>query len=438
MRRIRRLPAHDATNGWANILPPRAPNPPLKGDVSADWLVIGAGFAGLAAARRLAENRPGETVALVEAAGAGDGASSRNSGFVIDLPHNVGGDGDNIAAAHRALRLARAATGWLDEIVTGCQIDCQWSRRGQYMAAASAEGEAALDGFTAELASIDEPFTEVGAADSAARLGTTRYRRMVHTPGTVLMQPAALVRGLAGALPPNVTLYENTPVTAIDYGPPVRAETPGGTIRAKGVILAVNGFAPEFGAYQGRVFPITLFASITRPLTETEQAGMGKETDWGLVPALAFGGPTIRYTQDRRLTMRSMFAYRSGMAARSGDYRRARALQADQIRARWPHLSDDMIEHTWAGVITMSWNFAPGFGQMAPNVWTAVCQNGVGVTKGTIAGRLAADMATGRDDPLMADMEALGKPVRLPPKPFLEVGVPLWIKRLERQARAER
>ena len=136
--------------------------------------------------------------------------------------------------------------------------------------------------------------------------------------------------------------------------------------------------------------------------------------------------------------MRSMFAYRSGMAARSGDYRRARALQADQIRARWPHLSDDMIEHTWAGVITMSWNFAPGFGQMAPNVWTAVCQNGVGVTKGTIAGRLAADMATGRDDPLMADMEALGQPVRLPPKPFLEVGVPLWIKRLERQARAER
>ena len=52
---VKILPKEDATNGWSRILPSRTPEPALKGDVRADWLVVGAGFAGLAAARRLAE-----------------------------------------------------------------------------------------------------------------------------------------------------------------------------------------------------------------------------------------------------------------------------------------------------------------------------------------------------------------------------------------------
>ena len=64
---IKTLPNDDTTNGWANILPERVPNPPLAGDVVVDWAVIGAGFAGLAAARRLAENRPNDAIALIDA-----------------------------------------------------------------------------------------------------------------------------------------------------------------------------------------------------------------------------------------------------------------------------------------------------------------------------------------------------------------------------------
>ena len=140
MIRINRFPENDAANGWSNILAPRVPNAPLRGEISADWLVIGAGYAGLAAARRLAENRPDDSVAIVDACAVGDGASARNSGFVIDLPHNVGGDGDDHEGPFRALRLARAASNWLGEIVKTHQIDCQWSPVGQYMAASSDGG----------------------------------------------------------------------------------------------------------------------------------------------------------------------------------------------------------------------------------------------------------------------------------------------------------
>jgi glycine/D-amino acid oxidase-like deaminating enzyme len=71
----------------------------------------------------------------------------------------------------------------------------------------------------------------------------------------------------------------------------------------------------------------------------------------------------------------------------------------------------------------MSKNSAPGFGRHAPNVFSAVCQNGAGVTKGTQSGILIADLACGIDNPLIADMEASGQPSRLPPEPFLGLGV---------------
>ena len=77
----------------------------------------------------------------------------------------------------------------------------------------------------------------------------------------------------------------------------------------------------------------------------------------------------------------------------------------------------------WSGMTCLSQNGSPGFGQIAPNVWSAVCQNAVGVTKGTIGGVLAADMATGTENPLIADMQNLGVPNAVPPRPFLDVGV---------------
>jgi glycine/D-amino acid oxidase-like deaminating enzyme len=168
-----------------------------------------------------------------------------------------------------------------------------------------------------------------------------------------------------------------------------------------------------------------------------EHASLGAPDDWGLVPAMAFGGPTLRYSMDRRLTMRSFWAHSHSGQVTQVSYDKARKLQAKQIKDRFPNLPPNLITDTWMGLITLSQNFAPGFGQHSANVFTAVCQNGVGVTKGTISGLLAADLATGRDNPLMADMLGLGQPARLPPRPFLDLGVRAKIKLWEHQQRFE-
>ena len=87
-------------------------------------------------------------------------------------------------------------------------------------------------------------------------------------------------------------------------------------------------------------------------------------------------------------------------------------------------LPDVTMDFTWTGFICLSKNNAPGFGRIAPGIHAAVCQNAVGVTKGTIGGLLAADMACGIDNPLIAYMESLGAPEKLPPALLLKLGVP--------------
>jgi glycine/D-amino acid oxidase-like deaminating enzyme len=440
MTAIAHLPQDDRANGWSALLTKRQPSPALDRQVDTDWVVVGAGYAGLAAARRLAENRPGDSILLVDAHEAGENASGRNSGFAIDLPHNVGSALNELEGSYRFMRLARAAIDYLGKQVEQHGIACDWSKAGKYHAAVSPAGaRTILEPFARELEALQEPLTWIEGANLAARLGSPHFTAAVYTPGCILMNPAALTRGLADHLPGNVRLYEHSPVIEADYGgDAVSLKTPKGRVRAAKMILAVNGYAPAFGFLAGRLLPFAAHASLTRRLDDEEHASLGSIAEWGLTPANAFAGVTMRYTRDRRILIRQNIHYCPSM--RQSDERRRRIAQdhLKLFRARFPSLPRVAIEHTWTGFVCLSRNGAPGFGRAAPNIWTAVCQNAVGVTKGTIGGLLAADLACGRDNPLIGDMQALGQPGSLPPRPLLDLGVQARMAWELWQARAER
>lgn len=436
---IRLLPADDSTNGWSRILPPRPPTPPLVGDVRADWVVVGAGFAGLAACRRLAEIHPDDRIVLLEAQEVGEGASGRNSGFAIDVPHNVGSSLEELDGSRRFMRLSRAAIDHLGRAVAAAGIDCQWSRRGKYHAAVSSWGRRTiLEPFAKELDALGEPYRWLDHAQLVEEIGTPYYTAAVYTPGGVLMNPAALTRGLAGSLPDSVTLHERSPVTALEYANGVRLTTPRGSVFAPKLILATNGFAEQFGFFRGRLLIFAADASLTRPLLPAERAALGGNDEWGLTPANAFAGVTMRLTRDHRILIRQRIAYGPSFRRSDADRMAVRRDHQRLFEARFPMLPEVAMEHTWTGYLCLSRNHAPGFGRVAPNVYAAVCQNAVGVTKGTISGVLAADMAAGQDNPLIADMESLGTPAPLPPKPLLGVGVRARLGWELLRARAER
>ena len=131
----------------------------------------------------------------------------------------------------------------------------------------------------------------------------------------------------------------------------------------------------------------------------------------------------MRLTADRRILIRQNIRFRPSFRASDAERSRVRAEHQRLFRARFPMLPAVTMEHTWTGFVCLSGNGAPAFGRVAPNVTAALCQNAVGVAKGTVSGLLAADLATGCDNPLIAEIEALGTPDRLPPRPLLDLGV---------------
>jgi len=402
------LPKDPRPSGWYAILPEVPPARRLTGPQTADWLVVGAGFTGVAAARRLGELAPNDRIVLVEAQRAGMGASGRNAGFVIDVPHNADAFARQIEANQRILRLNRLAIGWLQELVETHQIRCDWQARGQYRVAVTPRGVRATEPIVRLSEALGLPHHVLSRDEVAERLGTSHYAAAVYQPGTVLMNPAALIRGLAYSLPANVDLYEESPATSIEYGPPHRLVTPGGEVVAPKLILATNGFTDGWGFLQRHLIRLVTYASITKPLTDKQLAAMGSDGNWGATCTIRMGS-TVRRTADNRIMMRNCFRYGGDTGVSDGELAHVRRNHIAAIKTRFPQLGEPQIEHTWGGLVCVSRNAAPYWGELAPGVLASVCCNGVGVPKGTFAGRALAEYALGQDGALVRDLTAFPK-----------------------------
>ncbi|MBN33243.1 MAG: FAD-dependent oxidoreductase [Rhodospirillaceae bacterium] len=410
--KVTSFPKNDHSNGWYNGLGDQPPASVLHGDSTADWVVVGGGFSGLAAARRLGELRPDDRVVLLEAGRIGENASGRNSGFVIDLPHAI--SQEQPEHDHRQIRVNRMAIAWLAELIEQHQIRCQWSHRGKVHVAATNRGRRNLEVMASRLGGLGEVHELWDAARLKTYLGTDYFNFGLFTPGCILMQPAALVTGLARSMPENVEVYEDSAVVAFDDGPSKILTTAGGSVTTPQVVLSTNGWTPGFGFLKHQLLTMHTFASLTRPLTESEQVALGGEGDWGTIPS-TLGATTMRYTQDKRLLIRRSLRHRPDFTIRPDDHDSIRREHEETLKKRFPMVPDVGFEDTWGGVLCMSRNHVPKCGALADGIWAAVCQNGVGAAKGTISGRAVAELAAGEDTDLVADMTAYEDLQRFPP-----------------------
>lgn len=441
MNSIFNLPHDDRSCGWYAALPEPRPCKRLHGVQKADHVVIGAGFAGLAAARRLAEHLPQSRILLVDAQRVGYGASGRNSGFVIDLPHKFALEHPDPQHKQRLLGLNRAAIDQLQTLIGRHGIDCQWSHAGKYQGAVGERGLAYLEHFEKLMADLGEPYRVVERNELAGVLGTGYYSRAIFTPGCYLMQPAALVRGLGESLPENVEVLEESPIQRLekDAGGGWVLHGTDGSIRTPKVLLGTSIFTQEFGFLRNRLLPVMTFASWTRPLTDAEMSAVGIQADWGLTPA-DHAGTTVRMTQDRRLIIRNTYKHvpHYGRSVDEGTRAKIRKDHRKSFLARYPQLAQVPFTHTWGGAYAISRNFTNYFGQLDDGVFATACDNGVGAAWGTISGTLLADRVVGAESSLLRDIQAVtGMPSLNPPEPFLGLGVRTRIRWAAWNSRSE-
>jgi glycine/D-amino acid oxidase-like deaminating enzyme len=419
-------PKYANTCGWNAMLPARTPRPPLSEDLTVDYAVVGAGYTGVAAARRLHELDPQARIVLLEATSVGEGSSARNSGFTAPdvLPRTA--SLEMAEKARNQTRLFVEAFDWLTGILRDNDISCDMQKVGSIRAAATEAGEASLRKVVEVARANDLPHTILNREDIRARTGADYYRYGLYLHDTWLLQPAALIRGLADALPAPIALHEESPVEAMRReGAGWRLVTQGGSVLCRTVVLATNGFIPKFGYLKSRMATIFTYAAVTEAVKEDDVGHLGQSAAWGLLPSHRLGTTLRRIGRDR-IMVRSLYAHEAEIAQATAE----RELRA-RFNRRWPELGHVDFEFVWGGTTAFTMNGAPWWGKLGEGLYASGGCNGSGITKGTMLGRRLAELIRGVGDSREVE-SIMGEASWIAPEPFRSIGFHL-ISAVERR-----
>ena len=415
---------NDNSCGWVNDLSPRNKIQTLSSNQDSEWLIIGAGYTGLSAARKLGQLHPNHKIILVDAQLAGEGASGRNSGYLVDTTLNDGFTSNKEFENYRKkTNIYKLGIETVKKFVKEYQVDCDWNECGKYFASSKLEDKKILENFSEILLKLGFEHHLVSNDNLKKRLGTNFYNIALYTKGGILLHPGKLVRAMIDTLPENVNLYENT--FLLDwkkFNGSIICNFKKGLIKTKKIIFATNGFLYSLGIKTNYNFPITLTASMTRPLTDKEFKFIGQPTEWGVLPIRPMGA-TVRLTKNRRILIRNTAEVHNPFSMSKSDLKKRSIKHKIGIKKRFPHLPDDIIHSTWSGIVSRTRNSSQIFEKIDENIFVAGCYNGSGIGVGTLFGEQIAIKASNHDSREIKVIEAKKDPTWLPPQPFLNIGV---------------
>ena len=416
----------------------------LDEDLTADFVIVGGGFAGLSAARRILHLEPGARVTVIEAGRIAEGAAGRNSGFMIDLPHDLASDdyaggGDDrkmIDLNRQAISFARAA-------VKDYQIDPNFfDPVGKVNGAVSDSAEAHNKSYARHLASLGEDSQALDAQQMYELTGSRYYRSGLYTSGTAMLQPAGYIRELAGGLAgQGVHIFENSPVIGFEReGSTWAVKSRQGRVTAPKVILTVNGHLESFGIERNRLMQLFLFAVMTPELDRDALDKLGGQSRWGITPSDPMGTTMRRIDTGQggnRIITRTCAALRPGMTATQNDLKRTACVMQCKFDQRFPQLAGMQMEHQWAGHLCLSLNGVSVTREIDKGVFSGCVQNGLGTARGTLTGIAAAELACNHSSAISQHFGNEVRPTRLPPQPFREIGANIVLRWKEWKARED-
>jgi glycine/D-amino acid oxidase-like deaminating enzyme len=436
-----KLPKNPGITGWKEILPKRKVNQNLTDNINADYLIIGGGFAGLSAARRLKQIDKDAKIALLEACEIGEGPAGRNSGFMIDLPHNLASD-DYLGSLEKdreqtlinrsAIKFAKSASEEYEMPSEAIQLV------GKTNAAATKKGVNFNTEYAQHLDKTSESYKILDAQAMEDLTGINYYINGLWTPGTAMLQPALYIQKLADGISnnSNVTIYENSPVIdLVDKGRQSgqkiwKAKTKLGSISSPKIILAVNGIVERFGYFQNKLMTIFTYSSLTRKLTSDESNILGGSPEWGLTSADAMGSSVRRISGigGDRILIRNRWSYNPSMEASDSFMASAANSHFESFQARFPMLDKVSMEYSWGGRLCLSLNNVFAQGEVDEGIYSACCQNGLGTAKGTAIGVITAEKISGENTSLIPNFADEELPKKLMPKPLMWIGVNSYMR----------
>jgi len=394
---------------------------PLTRDLDVEVAVIGAGYSGLAAAYAL--QKRGVECVVLDANPVGWGASGRNGGVVsskfrLSFPaiHALHG----LDTAKRMHRLAhegvRVVESLLDEFgLERARFEHTGSLRCAHTERAFASIRAEADWVRTTLG--DTSMTVQSRDEVTRETGSTGFVGGVLSADAGTILPLEYVRGLArGIARRGVPIHESTPVLEMRRAPGdtrVTLRTPGGTVRAKQVIVATNAYSdltPATSPYQRELVPFRSAMIATERLPAELDARLMVERR--------------SYTETRRMMKwfrkvdgRMLFGGRDAFG-KEGQTTGFDALQRAMV-ALFPELADLRVAYRWSGYVGMTFNSLPHVGRSDDATTFCLGYNGAGVAMASLLGQHAAALALG-ETPELSLLAAPG----LRPVPFHSLRAP--------------
>ncbi|MBI2777821.1 MAG: FAD-binding oxidoreductase [Chloroflexi bacterium] len=397
---------------------------------SVDVAIVGGGYTGVAAARKLAIQ--GAKAVLLEARTLGWGASTRNGG----IAHPGFKWGPRSLEKKYGPELARqlyAESMEALELVFGLirdnGIDAELRPNG-WLELAWAPSH--FEDFEAEARALGAFRTQARVVPKdqlRAEIGTDAYHGgLALDPGGVL-HPAKWFAGLVGlAERAGADLHEATPALAIRRQRDGRfvVETSRGAILAKDVLVATNGYtdgaAPNV---RRRIVPIGSYIIATEPLPE-DLAHELSPTGRAYFDTKNF----LSYwhvSADRRM----VFGGRVSFLPTTTD-RTARLLFRRMLEVH-PQIAGYRVEYSWGGKVAMTFDRMPHIGRLG-GVMHAVGYSGTGVLMSTYLGTRAAEWLGGGEAPALSRTRFPIVPAPYEGRPWFLPVVGEWFRLQDRLA----
>jgi glycine/D-amino acid oxidase-like deaminating enzyme len=415
---------------WVDSLPEREPSPPLVGTAGADLCIVGGGFTGLWTALMAKEEDPGRDVLLLEADTVAHGASGRNGGFVSSsLTHGLSNGLARFADELELLeRLGRENFDGLAADVARLGIDCGLEQVGEMTMALEPHEEEWLAEEAELLRRFGHDAELLDAEAMQAEVASPTYRAgLFQRSGEALVDPARLASGLRdAALAAGVRIHEHSPASTIGAaGDRVEVGGPGGSVRARRVVLGTSAFPPLLRAIRRYVVPVYDYVLVTEPLTAAQRESIG----WRGRQGLSDAGNQFHYyrlTADDRILWGgydAVYRFRGGVGPHRDECDATFGRLSRNFHATFPQLEGIRFTHRWGGAIDTCSRFSVFFGTAFDGrVAYATGYTGLGVAATRFGARVALDLVDGRATAATRSRYVRSKPVPFPPEP-LRTGV---------------
>lgn len=363
-----------------------------------DVVVVGAGIAGLSTALCLL--REGRKVVVIDKEGIGAGETLRTSAHLSNalddryyrLARQHGDDGARLAAASHA-----AAIDWIEAVVEASGKDCGFARVPGYLFAHDRDAsnlEKEVE--AANAAGLSATLLQAGDALPASFGPVVRFERQaVVDVGRYIQVLAAEVREAGGR-------FLRAEIVDIKGGSPCTVSLRNGELKAKTVVAATNVPVHETGAtYMKQAAYRSYVVSGDAP------ADLPDSLIWDDADPYHY----IRKYVDEDGVAKVIVGGEDHKTGQDDDPEAYVRLQA-WTREHFPGATH--FTHGWSGQIIEPVDGLAFIGRDPDheNVYLVTGDSGNGLTHGTLAALLIADMAQGRDNPWEALYDPSRKPVR--------------------------